>query len=492
MDSNTKPTARTLGALKELGWAPHSTRDELRNNLRTALKEGRTLFPRIVGYEETVIPQIVNAILSRHDILLLGLRGQAKTRLLRSLTELLDEWMPMVAGSDLNEDPLAPVTEPIRRLIHEQGDETPIDWCHRSERFNEKLATPDVSMADLIGDIDPIRASREKLDLSDPRVIHYGLVPRSNRGLLCVNELPDLQTRIQVGLLNILEERDVQIRGFPVRMSLDVVLLFTANPEDYTNRGSIITPLKDRIGSQIITHYPMELDDAISITDQEADVRRSIQVAVPRMFREIIEEVAVQARESEHVDQTSGVSARLPISAMELLVSNVERRCLTDPAGSITPRLLDIFSLVPAITGKVELVYEGEQEGASLVAEKLIGKAIRAVFRRYFPPVHPDRREDATDVEVLYGKVQSWFASGKRIDITDVGSAEREQRELAAIHGLEELAVKYLKPTNDAERLAAMELVLEGMHQHSMLSREGLYGSVTYGDMISRMMQDLS
>jgi magnesium chelatase subunit I len=488
-----KPEIRTLGALTESGYRPRSVREELRTNLIRKIREGETLFPGIVGYDQTVVPMVVNAILSRHDILLLGLRGQAKTRLLRQITDFLDEWIPVIEGSSLNEDPMVPVSRPVQDLVEKHGDDTPVTWLHRSGRFVEKLATPDVTMADLIGDIDPIRASRERLDLSDERVIHYGLVPRANRGLLCVNELPDLQTRIQVGLLNILEERDIQIRGFPVRLSLDILMLFTANPEDYTNRGSIITPLKDRIGSQIITHYPQSLAHAMSITTQEADLTRGIDVQVPGFLREAVEEIAIQARESEHVDQTSGVSARLAISALEVLVSNVERRALRTGDTAAAPRLCDLFALVPAITGKVELVYEGEQEGASIVAEKLIGKAVRAVFRRHFPPVHTDRRKGGppSETEPLYGRIQAWFAQGKQVEITDFRSAADEAQALHEVDGLAELVKEHLDVANDQELTAGMELVLEGMHQHSMLSREGVTHTVTYGDMISRMMQDL-
>jgi magnesium chelatase subunit I len=487
----TAPRIGTLGALRETGYRSRSVRDELRENVLRLLRTGEPLFPGIVGYEETVAPMLVNALLSRHDILLLGLRGQAKTRLLRSLPRFLDEWIPVLAGSSLREDPLRPITRQSQGLVVDRGDDTPISWIHRDERFSEKLATPDVTMADLLGDIDPIRASRDRLDLSDDRVIHFGLVPRSNRGLLCVNELPDLQARIQVGLLNILEERDLQIRGFPLRLPLDMVMLFTANPEDYTNRGSIITPLKDRIGSQIITHYPHNLEHALSITDQEADVSRSVAVSVPWFFREVIEEIAIHARESEHVDQTSGVSARVPITAMEILVSNVERRVAAQGESGSTTRLCDLFAVIPAITGKIELVYEGEQEGASLVAEKLVGKAVRAVFQRHFPAVHPDRKKAEANPEPLYAKIQGWFASGNTVEITDFRRSDEESAKLADVPGLEEIVRKHLRIEGRGELVAGMELVLEGMHQHSMLSKEGFQGVVSYGDMISRMMQDL-
>jgi magnesium chelatase subunit I len=485
-----RPNIRTLGALKETGYRPRTVREEVRENVISELRSGGRLFPDIVGYEKTVIPQLVNALLSRHDILLLGLRGQAKTRLARSLACFLDEWVPVVAGSSLNEDPLRPATGPTTRRIQEAGDELPIDWLHREERYQEKLATPDVSMADLIGDIDPIRASRERLDLSDERVIHFGLIPRTNRGVFCLNELPDLQPRIQVGMLNILEERDVQIRGFPIRLRLDLLIVFTANPEDYTNRGNIITPLKDRIASQVLTHYPETLDDALRITSQEAELVRSVEVRVPRFMREVVEEIAIQARRSEHVDQASGVSARLPISAMEVLVSNVERRRILTGDRSPVPRLCDLFALLPAITGKLELVYEGEQEGATIVATRLIGEAIKTVFLRYFPAVHQERK-GAGGAEPLYEKVQSWFAAGKTITITDHLPSEPERAALRSIPGLRELADKYLPAASEDEAAAVMELVLEGMHQHSVLAREGLYGSARYGDMLTRMMQDL-
>ncbi|MFH1276860.1 MAG: magnesium chelatase [Candidatus Eisenbacteria bacterium] len=482
---------RTFGALKESGYRTRGVRDEVRENLIRAMREGRTLFPDIVGYDKTVLPQLVNALLSRHDILLLGLRGQAKTRIARSLVLFLDEWIPAVGGSSLNEDPFHPVTGPTKKMIDEIGDETPIHWIHRDQRYQEKLATPDVSMADLIGDIDPIRASRDRLDLSDERVIHFGIIPRTNRGLFCLNELPDLQPRIQVGMLNILEERDLQIRGFPLRLKLDILMLFTANPEDYTNRGNIITPLKDRIPSQVITHYPESVEEGIRITRQEARVERSLEIRIPPVFREIIEEIAIQARESEHVDQTSGVSARLPISAIETLVSNVERRAIQTGDTSTVPRLSDLFSLLPAITGKLELVYEGEQEGATIVATRLIGRAVKSVFRKYFPPVHEERRGTPGMKEPLYERIQAWFNAGNTIEITDHRPSGEERAALEAVPGLEELADKYLPAMSDDERPAAMELVLEGLHQHSVLSREGMYGSARYGDMLSRMMQDL-
>ncbi len=484
-----KPTPRTLGELKASGYRRRSVRDEIRENLLQAMKAGEALFPGIVGYGDTVAPQLVNALLSRHDVLLLGLRGQAKTRILRSLGRFLDEWTPVMEGSPLNEDPLHPLTDTSRAWIAQKGDAAPIGWLHRDQRFQEKLATPDVSMADLIGDVDPIRASRERLDLSDERVIHYGILPRTNRGLFLLNELPDLQARIQVGLLNILEERDVQIRGFPLRLELDLLLLFTANPEDYTNRGSIITPLKDRIGSQILTHYPRTVEEAMAITAQEAVVTRSREIRVPRLFREMVEEIAIQARKSEHVDQSSGVSARLPISALELALSNVERRIVQNGETSAVPRLCDLFATLPAITGKCELVYEGEQEGPALVAARLIGQAAKTVFLRYFPMVHHSKKDVAAP-EPLYARIQGWFASGHSVEISDQKTSAEEAPLLRAVDGLRDLVRRHLKTIGAEEEIGAMELVLEGLHQHSVLSREGQMGSVTYGDMLSRMMQD--
>src|SRR3989454_1734016 len=357
---------RTLGALKAAGYRPRSVKDEIRENLIARLRSGEKLFPSIIGYEHTVEPQIVNAILSRHDFILLGLRGQAKTRLLRALSQFLDEWVPAIEGCPLNSDPLQPLTHHARALLETHGDETPIVWIAREQRYQEKLATPDVTIADLIGDIDPIKAATLRLDYSDERVIHYGITPRTNRGIFAINELPDLQPRIQVGLLNILEERDFQIRGFPVRMPLDVLVVFSANPEDYTNRGNIITPLRDRINSQIITHYPQSREHGMEITAQESWTERGaeVEVVIPVFMRELIEEVAIQARKSEYVDQNSGVSARLPIALIENLVSNAERRGLVTGERRVVARVCDLQHAVSAVSGKVELVLEGEQEGA--------------------------------------------------------------------------------------------------------------------------------
>ncbi|HAH36443.1 MAG TPA: magnesium chelatase, partial [Algoriphagus sp.] len=378
---------RTLGQLKAAGYQAKSIKEELRDNLIAKIKAKENVFEGIWGYEDTVIPDIERAILSRHNINLLGLRGQAKTRIARMMTLLLDEYVPVVYGSELNDDPLAPLTSYARNLIEERGDDTPITWWHRNERYTEKLATPDVSVADLIGDVDPIKAATMKLSYNDERVIHYGLVPRSHRSIFVINELPDLQARIQVALFNILQEGDIQIRGFKLRLPLDIQFVFTANPEDYTNRGSIVTPLKDRIESQIITHYPKSIEIGKKITAQEANLEgKPVEnIHVPELMKDLIEQIAIEARASEYVDEKSGVSARLTISAYENMISAAERRLYMNGENKTVVRIADLIGVIPAITGKVELVYEGEQEGAGLVAYNLIGKAIRSQFVNYFP-----------------------------------------------------------------------------------------------------------
>ena len=485
---------RTLGELRASGWRPRSVKAELRANLIARIRAGEPLFPGIVGYDKTVIPQLENAILSQHDFILLGLRGQAKTRILRQLKAFLDEWIPEVAGSEVHDDPFHPISAYARRLLAEEGDATPIGWVHRDDRYKEKLATPDVSIADLIGDIDPIKAATRKLSFADEEVIHYGLVPRTNRGIFAINELPDLQPRIQVGLLNILEEKDVQVRGFPVRIPLDMLLVFSANPEDYTNRGNIITPLRDRIASQIMTHYPLSVDDGIAITEQEAWTARdhsSVSVEIPRLMREMIEEVAIQARKSEYVDQSSGVSARMTISLLENVVSNAERRGLRTGEKVVWPRLADLYGAIAAISGKVELVYEGEQEGPTNVARHLIGKAVKALFGRNFPDAFKTnsrgRAKDPAAAET-YKPVVEWFAGGRGVEISDESSAKELYDELRSVQGLETLATKHLEVKRMEELGPAMEFVLEGLHQNSILSRSRVDGGGTaYGDMLKSM-----
>ena len=484
---------RTLGALRASGWAPRTVKAELRANLIARIQAGGPLFPGIVGYDKTVIPQLENAILSQHDFILLGLRGQAKTRILRQLKAFLDEWIPVIEGSEVHDDPYAPISAFGRRQVATHGDATPIGWIHRDERYKEKLATPDVSIADLIGDIDPIKAATRKLSFADEEVIHYGLIPRTNRGIFAINELPDLQPRIQVGLLNILEEKDVQVRGFPVRLPLDMLLVFSANPEDYTNRGNIITPLRDRIASQIMTHYPLSVDDGIAITEQEAWTSREsgVRVEVPRLMREMIEEVAIQARKSEYVDQSSGVSARMTISLLENVVSNAERRGLRTGENVVWPRLADLHGAIAAISGKVELVYEGEQEGPTNVARHLIGRAVKALFGRNFPDAFKTnsrgRAKDPAAAET-YKPVVEWFAGGRGVEISDESPAREFYEELKAVHGLEALAARHLEVKRPEQLGPAMEFVLEGLHQNSILSRSRVDGGGTaYGDMLKSM-----
>ena len=496
---------RTLRELKATGYRQRSVKDELRDNVIARLRAGGPLFPGIIGYEHTVEPQIINALLSRHDFILLGLRGQAKTRLLRSLIQFLDEWAPVVAGCPLNSDPYQPLTHHARTQLQIHGDETPIDWLHRDQRYQEKLATPDVTIADLIGDIDPIKAATLKLDYSDERVIHYGIIPRTNRGIFAINELPDLQPRIQVGLLNILEEKDFQIRGFPVRIPLDVAMVFSANPEDYTNRGNIISPLRDRINSQIVTHYPSTRDQGMAITAQESWTRRdsAVEVVVPEFIRELVEEVAIQARKSEYVDQNSGVSARLPIALLENLVSNAERRGLATGESRVVTRVCDLQQAVASVSGKVELVLEGEQEGTLNVSRALLGRGVKAVFSQRFPDAFKPRRRSARaaaaesgesepGASAEYRPVLEWFAGGNHLEVADDMSQVEFAKRLNEVKGLRELAAKYMSPKNADEAAVAMELVLEGLHQHSMLSRERTGESTTsYKDMLKSMLSGL-
>lgn len=486
------PTPRTLGELKKSGWRSRSVKDELRENLIAHLREGQPIFPGVVGYDKTVIPQIVNALLSRHDFILLGLRGQAKTRILRGLSALLDDEIPAIASCEINDDPLNPVCAPCKKRAAAEGDALAITWIPRDERYREKLATPDVTIADLIGDIDPIKAATKKLSFADPEVVHYGIIPRSNRGIFAINELPDLQARIQVGLLNILEEGDIQIRGFPVRLPLDIALVFSANPEDYTNRGSIITPLRDRISSQILTHYPRSLEDGMAITRQEAWVVRekSAAVAVPDYLRAVIEEVAFQARSSELVDQNSGVSARVTIALLENTLSNAERRAFATREETTVARISDVNAASSAVTGKIELVYEGEREGVASVARHLIGKAAKAVFDRTFPDAYqPGDKPGAGEGE--FQPVVSWFQNGRSIDLSDELSDRDLEKKLGEINGLQPLAMKYLGAKTTSELAAGMEFVLEGLHQSSLLAKDEVVGGRVFKDMFEDMVRGL-
>ena len=509
----------TVGELRASGYRVRSVKDEMRENLLAAVARRQNTFPGVHGYERTVIPAIHNAILSKHDIILLGLRGQAKTRILRSLTALLDERIPIVAGCEINDSPFDPSCKRCRRLAADQGDDLPIAWMHRDERYREKLATPDVTVADLVGDIDPIKAANQRLTYADEEVIHYGIIPRTNRGIFAINELPDLAPRIQVALLNILEERDLQIRGFPVRIPMDIVLVFSANPEDYTSRGNIITPLKDRIDSQILTHYPQSVETAMRITTQEAWLDRTNQaeIDIPDYMRSLVEQIAFVARESELVDQSSGVSARLTIAAMELLQSNLERRAAMTGDAHLFPRLADLAMLLPAITGKVEMVYEGEQQGAEVVARKLIGLAVGKLFESKFPPVEragtgarerrydvdaddlddafagrrvkktpPPREEQrpAAKSDPAYDAILAWFVDGNKITISDEQPFAEFFRELGRVPRLAETAQKYVHPKGDQELAFWMEMVLEGLHQALRLAREDLDSTITFQELM--------
>jgi magnesium chelatase subunit I len=479
----------TIGELKKSGYKVVSVKEEIRRNLIGKLQKNEQLFPGIIGYEKTVIPALVNAILAKHDIILLGLRGQAKSRLVRQLPSLLDEFVPIIKGSEINDNPYAPVSKFGAERVQQCGDSTEIEWIHRDARFSEKLATPDVTIADLIGDIDPIKAATQRLHYSHEGAIHFGLIPRSNRGIFAINELPDLQPRIQVGLFNILEEKDVQIRGFNIRIPLDVMLVFTANPEDYTNRGNIITPLKDRIDSQILTHYPRTLEHAISITEQEAWVRRNgLDVNIPYYFKEIVEHIAFEARKSEFVDQKSGVSARLTIAAMENLISNAERRALILNEKCVVPRICDLPHVLPGLTGKIELVFEGEQEGSVKVSKALIGKAVREVFAKYFPdPLqkrqrNPQQQRDDSE----YGKIVTWFESGNSLEVADDMPMGAYFTELDRVKGLRELTKNHLKidESNKHELASAMEFVLDGLHQNSKIAKDEVDHLTLYKDMV--------
>ena len=463
------PQPTVLGDLRRhvaAGTLPHrSVRRELRDNLIAKLRSGDTLFPGIIGYDDSVIPQIVNAVLSKHNFIILGLRGQAKTRILRALVDLLDDTVPVMAGCEINDDPLAPLCRSCRTRLDEAGDDLPIEWLPRDQRFVEKLATPDVTIADMIGDIDPIKAAHRGLQLSDELTVHYGLLPRANRGIFAVNELPDLAGKIQVGLFNILQEGDVQIKGYPVRLRLDIMLAFTANPEDYTARGKIVTPLKDRIGSEIRTHYPQTRHDAMAITEQEAWVDRDTNgsqaetITVPPYVREVVEEVAFQARSDQKIDLRSGVSQRLPITCLENVVSNAERRAVTNRETDIVARVTDIYAALPSITGKFELEYEGELRGADAVARDLVRSAVRNVFTGWFDGIDTHR-------------VVEWFEMGGSLQISDTTAAADLIAQVKEIQGLTDLAAHVGSPDDRiGSRAAAMDFILEGLYADKKISR---------------------
>lgn len=494
MASDRLPT--TLGELKKSGYESVSVKQEMRRNLLRKMRTGEPVFPGILGYDETVIPQVQNAILAQHDFLLLGLRGQAKTRLVRSLVHLLDDYLPVVLGSHINDDPFNPVSKHARELVERLGDEAPIEWLPRERRYQEKLATPDVTIADLIGDVDPIKAMSRKLDFSDEEVIHYGIIPRSNRGIFAINELPDLQPRIQVGLLNIMEEKDLQIRGFPIRIPLDLCIVYTANPEDYTNRGNIITPLKDRIDAQIITHYPESLEEAKGITLQEAFADREddidgVQVEIPDLYREVVERVAFEARRSEYVDRNSGVSARMPITLLETIAASAERRAIVNGNSNTTLRMTDLFSAVTAITGKVELVYKGEQEGPQNVAHFLVGRAVREAFNsRFVPNYRPGRDQKYGFPD--FQPVVNWFEEGGHVlDIYDDMDETAYAKALDAVTGLAELAQAHWADAGAEEMPALMEFLVEGLHQNYLITKLVAGKKAVYTDSVSHMIDQL-
>tara|TARA_B110000240_G_scaffold85422_1_gene97161 strand:+ start:981 stop:2438 length:1458 start_codon:yes stop_codon:yes gene_type:complete len=481
---------KTLGELKKSGYKSKSIKDELRNNLREKIQKGETTFEGVHGFEKTVIPELERAILSRHNINLLGLRGQAKTRLARKMTELLDEYIPIVTGSDINDDPLSPISRFAQELIAEKGDKTAISWMHRDERFFEKLATPDVTVADLIGDIDPIKAANLKLSYADDRVIHYGMIPRANRCIFVINEIPDLQARIQVSLFNILQEGDIQIRGFKVRLPLDMQFVFTANPEDYTNRGSIVTPLKDRIGSQILTHYPEDIETAKKITHQEAksDTVQNKTIHVPELAKDLLEQISFEARESEYIDAKSGISARMSITAYENLLSTAERRCLVIGEKKTAVRLSDFMGVIPSITGKVELVYEGEQEGAGNVALSLIGDAVKTLFLNSFPKIEKLEKEGE---KTPYTATLEWFFNESGFELMDDASEKLYKTTLDDVLPLNELLDTYKPDLDKKDRYFWKEIILWGLVEFDKLTKsrvdEGYQFKDTYGNFFSNL-----
>jgi magnesium chelatase subunit I len=486
----------TLGELKQSGYAPVSIKEELRRNLITKLNNKETTFPGIMGYEDSVIPDTERALLSRHNILFLGLRGQAKTRMARQMIDLLDEYIPVVSGSEVNDDPLAPISKYAKDLILEHGDETPITWMHRKERYGEKLATPDVSVADLIGDIDPIKAANLRLNFADERVIHYGIIPKSNRCIFVINEIPDLQARIQVALFNILEEGDIQIRGFKLRLALDILFVFTANPEDYTNRGSIVTPLKDRIQSQILTHYPKSIETSLAITEQEANIHADqlAKVKISDLVKRIIEQVAFEARNNEYVDKKSGVSARLTIAAFENAISAAERRAIVNNEKNTQVWINDLVGIIPSITGKIELVYEGEQEGPFQVSMNLLDKALRTQFIKYFPNPETIKKRRSGSKEAPkeddnpYKSVIRWFDSGNGIDLFLNVTDKNRILQLYKVDGLHGIVKKFYPNGNESETALLMEFVLHGLAAYSLISKKVIENKIEFKDLMGSMV----
>ena len=504
-----KTLPRDVAELKKSGYKVLPVKEEIRKNLTAKLEKRETIFPGIIGYEKTVIPSIVNALLAKHDLILLGLRGQAKTRIARSFISLLDDYVPVIKGCEINDNPFKPLCKRCVDLTKENRDEVELEWLTPDQRYGEKLATPDVTIADLIGDIDPIKAAVQKLHYSHEGAIHFGIIPRTNRGVFTINELPDLQPRIQVGLFNIMEEKDIQIRGFNIRIPLDVLMVFTANPEDYTNRGNIITPLKDRIDSQILTHYPRTIEEAMKITEQEAWLKRGSgrEVVLPHYLKEVVEGIAFQARGSEFVDQKSGVSVRMTIAVMENLVSSAEQRAIINDEKVIVPRICDLQQVLPGMTGKLELVFEGEQEGSVKVSRALIGKAVRETFKRYFPdPLQkkvgadqsgePKRGSRQAEVSIYskeddYTPIINWFESGNKVEVADDMSFDDYYSRLCRVPSLKEVVKKHLHvdESKKFELATSMEFVLDGLHQFSRIAKDDADKVVSYKDLVGSIFQ---
>ena len=485
-----KPKITTLEELKKTNYQPKSIQEELAQNLREKIKKGETTFKGLIGYENTVIPDIERAILSGHNINLLGLRGQAKTRLARQMTELLDEWIPVVAGSEINDDPLQPISRWAKEMIDEKGGDTPVVWMCRDERFFEKLATPDVTVADLIGDVDPIKAATLKLSYADERVIHYGMIPRAHRCIFVLNELPDLQARIQVSLFSILQEKEIQIRGFKLRLPLEIQFVFTANPEDYTNRGSIVTPLKDRIGSQILTHYPHNVEIAKRITQQEAIIREEnqVQIHIPELAKDLLEQIGFEARKSEYVDAKSGVSTRMSITAFENLVSTAERRLLITHDSKTSIRMSDFLGVITAINGKIELVYEGEQEGAGEVAHHLISNAIKSLFPLYFPKIE---KLEKPNEEGPYDELLGWFFKENELFLEDVSNERNHQKSLDSIPAIQKIMKEFQSGLDSKDYYFMVEFLLWGLEAQQKLNKlrtfEGIQFKDSLGSFINRL-----
>ncbi|PDH50508.1 MAG: magnesium chelatase [Cryomorphaceae bacterium MED-G14] len=484
-----KPVYSTIKELKKINYKSKSIKDELSDNLSNLLKNGKPSFFGIYGYENTVIPDLERAILSKHNINFLGLRGQAKTRLARKMVDLLDEWIPVVDGSEINDDPLDPISNYAKKIINDNGDDTKINWIHRSERFYEKLATPDVTVSDLIGDIDPIKAASLKLSYSDERVIHFGMIPRANRSIFIINELPDLQARIQVALFSILEEKEIQIRGFKLRLPLDLQFIFTANPEDYTNRGSIVTPLKDRIGSQIITHYPLSIEISKKITNQEAN-SSAPNIYVPEIAKDLVEEINFAARKSDYVDYKSGVSARMSITAFENLVSTTRRRMLINGEDNSVIRLSDFAGIIPAINGKIELVYEGEEQGADQISYDLINEGVKSIFIKYFPEIKKLQKQDEVSP---YDETVEWFlVNENEIFIGDEFTNVEYEKVLNSVKPLDNLIDKYCNNQKKQDLLFFKELLLWGMSAFKKLEKNRMLDGLEFKDSIGTYFNDIN